>query len=135
MHAQHWIRATSRYFQVLAPVIALGGYLLIGELWLLGVLALLPLATYLATPAAPTRRHLPEQEDALTGLLTRDGFENRLQASFDRPDEDQTATALFLLELNGFAEIKSRHGEAAADAVLRQSAFRIRAALRQTDLV
>ncbi|MBR9842674.1 MAG: bifunctional diguanylate cyclase/phosphodiesterase [Rhodobacteraceae bacterium] len=135
MHAQDWMRATSRYFQVLAPVIALGGYLLLGELWLLSVLALLPLATFLATPSAPARTHLPEQEDMLTGLLTRDGFENRLRAFFVRPVEGQTATALFLLEITGFAEIKTRHGEAAADAVLRQSAFRIRAALRQSDLI
>ena len=135
MHTRDWIRATSRYFQVLAPVIALGGYLLLGEVWLLGVLALLPLATLLATPSHPSLSGRPEQEDLLTGLLTRDGFENRTQALFDNAEDGTKATAVFLLEINDFAEIRSHHGEAAADTLLRQSAFRMRAALRQTDLV
>lgn len=135
MFAQNWMRATSRYFQVLAPVIALGGYLLLGEVWLLAVLALLPIASLIAPPGATTAPRTPDQRDTLTGVLTRDGFENALCTAFDRTGENGQASAIFLLELNGFADIRLRYGEAAADAVLKQAALRIRAALRQTDIL
>lgn len=82
MYAQNWIRTTSRYYQMLSPVIALGGYLLLGEVWLLAALALLPVATHLATPQADSPAPPLRQTDRLTGLLTRDGFENRMRACF-----------------------------------------------------
>lgn len=137
MYALSWLRMTSRYFQVLAPLIAICGYLWGGEIWLLAVLALLPLAGFLAAPLANARPHglEPQQRDMLTGVLTRDGFENQVRATFAASETGQHASAILLLELNGFADIRARHGEAAADAVLKQAALRIRAALRQDDIL
>ncbi|MCW8843226.1 MAG: GGDEF domain-containing phosphodiesterase [Rhodobacteraceae bacterium] len=129
------MRATSRYFQLLAPLIALGGYLYLGEVWIFGVLALMPLATLFAAPDRDTAAHRPRQEDALTGFLTRDGFENQLHRSFAHPQEGRRATAFFIMEINDFPDIRLRHGEAAADAILRQSALRIQGAMRQTDII
>ena len=135
MYAQNWMRATSRYFQVLAPLIALGGYLWLGEVWLLAVVVLLPFATLFSPLIGKNPSYRAQQYDDLTGLLTRGGFEKRLRSFFDRNASGSTASAIFFLHLSGFTSLQARHGDAATDTILKQSALRLRTALRQTDMI
>jgi diguanylate cyclase (GGDEF)-like protein len=72
--------------------------------------------------------------DALTGLPNRRGLpeqiEKRLLAA--RPDR---LLALVVLDLDGFKAVNDRHGHAVGDALLVEVARRLRASVREQDLV
>jgi diguanylate cyclase (GGDEF)-like protein len=68
--------------------------------------------------------------DELTGLPNRRDFERRLGASVTAG-----AAQVALLDLNGFKEVNDRHGHAVGDRLLTVVAERLRAALRDGDLV
>ena len=65
--------------------------------------------------------------DPLTGLANRVAFVDRLDAALRDPDCHPVAVGL--LDLNDFKDINDRHGHDTGDAVLRQIAGRLRAAV------
>jgi diguanylate cyclase (GGDEF)-like protein len=67
------------------------------------------------------------QEDALTGLLNRRGFDAALPRG--------QAGAVLMIDLDRFKAVNDRHGHAAGDAVLVQTAGVIAASLRGQDIV
>lgn len=67
--------------------------------------------------------------DSLTGLPNRDALNQLLD------ENRQTVFALGYLDLNGFKSINDRHGHAAGDELLKQTAQRLRAHLRSEDRV
>lgn len=73
--------------------------------------------------------------DALTGLLNRLAFEQRLEAAIDRADIQRAPLTLLLLDLDGFKEINDGHGHQAGDHLLQTLAGRLRDAVRQNDSV
>jgi diguanylate cyclase (GGDEF)-like protein len=73
--------------------------------------------------------------DALTGLLNRLAFEQRLEAAIDRADIQRAPLTLLLVDLDGFKAINDSHGHQAGDHLLRTLAGRIRDAVRQNDSV
>jgi diguanylate cyclase (GGDEF)-like protein len=74
--------------------------------------------------------------DALTDLINRREFENRLIASLDgirgKPDETH---ALLYLDLDQFKVVNDTFGHSAGDALLRQLSELVHANIRSTDLL
>jgi len=69
--------------------------------------------------------------DALTGLPNRRAFEEALAELSNRTDGK--LAAVFMLDLNGFKAVNDTWGHAAGDALLRVTARRIAAAVRDGD--
>lgn len=68
--------------------------------------------------------------DSLTGLLNRRG----LEAAFALGRSDH-ACGVLAIDLDGFKQVNDRHGHEAGDEVLIETARRLRAAVRDTDLI
>ena len=74
--------------------------------------------------------------DALTDLINRREFENRLISAFDsvRGEQDKTH-ALLYLDLDQFKVVNDTFGHSAGDALLRQLSDIIQANVRSTDVI
>ncbi|WP_432562899.1 GGDEF domain-containing protein [Kineococcus sp. SYSU DK003] len=70
-------------------------------------------------------------EDAMTGVASRRAFTRALE----RHLAAGTLGGLLLVDVDHFKQINDRHGHAAGDAVLRQVAGQLRAAVRAEDVV
>jgi diguanylate cyclase (GGDEF)-like protein/PAS domain S-box-containing protein len=68
--------------------------------------------------------------DSLTGLLNRRGFEKRF-----RQEGQGSSCGILALDLDGFKQINDRLGHDAGDQVLVEVARRLRAAVREGDLI
>jgi diguanylate cyclase (GGDEF)-like protein/PAS domain S-box-containing protein len=73
--------------------------------------------------------------DALTGLINRNEFENRLATAFDtlKSDPEQTS-ALLYLDLDQFKVVNDTFGHVAGDELLRQLSDIVQAQIRSTDV-
>jgi len=72
------------------------------------------------------------ERDPLTGLANRRYF----QAAIKRqPEDGEFSGTLFLIDIDHFKRINDNYGHAAGDSVLVEVAKRLRAALREVDLV
>lgn len=87
-----------------------------------------------------TERKLVEQNlqslayhDHLTGLPNRALLADRLNMAIASADRHQTKVGVMFIDLNKFKPINDLHGHAAGDQVLRETAQRIRAAIRAND--
>jgi diguanylate cyclase (GGDEF)-like protein len=65
-----------------------------------------------------SRLHALARTDALTGLLNRRAFDERLQQELDRAARTKTPFALLLGDIDHFKALNDRHGHAAGDAAL-----------------
>ena len=70
------------------------------------------------------------RRDALTGLANRRHFQAAMRAGQGRLEG-----TLMLIDVDHFKQVNDRHGHAAGDAVLVEVARRLRAVLREDDLV
>ncbi|MGW0370258.1 GGDEF domain-containing protein [Streptomyces coeruleorubidus] len=68
-----------------------------------------------------TRRIEAARRDPLTGLWTRDAFEERARKSLTKGQQ----RAVLVLDLNWFKQINDTHGHAAGDAVIRATGMRL----------
>lgn len=73
--------------------------------------------------------------DPLTGLVNRFLFGDRLESAIARAKRDQSLIALMFLDLDDFKAVNDHYGHATGDALLKQVAKRIVAAVRETDSV
>jgi len=78
--------------------------------------------------------------DPLTGLFNRRHFQNHIAAQeayadHRRREDDATTHALLLIDIDHFKETNDRFGHAVGDSVLVAVASRLRAALRDTDMI
>ncbi len=71
--------------------------------------------------------------DELTGLANRALFSNRVEQALLRGSRNALRTAVVFLDLDNFKEVNDSLGHAAGDALLTQSADRLRACLRSGD--
>ena len=73
--------------------------------------------------------------DALTGLINRSEFENRLVASFDELKSDPERTSgLLYLDLDQFKVVNDTFGHTAGDELLRQLTEIVQAQIRSSDV-
>jgi diguanylate cyclase (GGDEF)-like protein/PAS domain S-box-containing protein len=79
-------------------------------------------------------QHLADH-DALTGLLNRRMFEDRLRQAIALARRDDKMVALMLVDLDGFKSVNDNYGHLTGDYVLRRVARRILDAVRETDTV
>lgn len=75
------------------------------------------------------------EDDGLTGLANRARLFEHLTATVLRAAGSGRSTGLVLLDLDGFTEVNETHGYTVGDAVLVQVGQRLRAVLRQGDLL
>ena len=73
--------------------------------------------------------------DALTGLLNRQGILEQLDTELARSSRDGKPVAIAIADLDHFKRINDTHGHLAGDAVLREAARRMRAAVRVYDYI
>ncbi|MCU0291104.1 MAG: diguanylate cyclase [Thermoanaerobaculaceae bacterium] len=73
--------------------------------------------------------------DDLTGLYNRRSVGAAIQAGCQRAQERHHPLALLMLDLDHFKEVNDRHGHAVGDAVLKELAARLAAAVRDSDVV
>ncbi|QTE29987.1 sensor domain-containing protein [Pengzhenrongella sicca] len=73
--------------------------------------------------------------DSLTGLPNRALLVDRLEAALDRSRRDEREIAVLFCDLDGFKDVNDTGGHSAGDAVLRETARRLRDAVRSVDLV
>lgn len=73
--------------------------------------------------------------DRLTGLVSGEVFDDRLQNALDRRLRAPAPLALLLLDLDDFARVNADHGHEAGDEALRVVADRLRSCVRTEDTV
>jgi diguanylate cyclase (GGDEF)-like protein/PAS domain S-box-containing protein len=88
-----------------------------------------------ATKEAELRMQHIAYHDVLTGLPNRTMLEEHLELALARARRDDLAVAVVFLDLDAFKFVNDTHGHSTGDEVLRQVAARLRAAVRDTDLV
>jgi diguanylate cyclase (GGDEF)-like protein len=74
-------------------------------------------------------------EDPLTGLLNRRGFDKELERAFAFVRRYGTSVALLYLDLDGFKPINDTHGHGVGDAVLKEVVRLICGKVRASDVV
>lgn len=79
-------------------------------------------------------QHLADH-DALTGLLNRRMFEDRLRQALANARRSESFVALMLVDLDEFKIINDTYGHLTGDYVLRTVAKRIQESVRETDTV
>jgi diguanylate cyclase (GGDEF)-like protein len=74
------------------------------------------------------------REDALTGLLNRRGFEERLSVEVSRAQRDRAGLAVVMLDLDRFKAVNDRDGHEMGDRVLARVGALLLAAVRAGDI-
>jgi diguanylate cyclase (GGDEF)-like protein/PAS domain S-box-containing protein len=81
------------------------------------------------------RLHHLAHHDPLTGLANRTLLQERLAIAIDDAERDGALGALVFLDLDNFKHINDNFGHDAGDAVLRETALRLRQSVREDDTV
>ena len=85
--------------------------------------------------AANERLRVEATHDSLTGLLNRAAFFDAFHKEVTRARRYRTPLALIMADLDHFKAVNDRHGHPIGDAVLRETARRLRASLRASDVI
>jgi two-component system, cell cycle response regulator len=85
--------------------------------------------------AARERLRIEATHDSLTGLLNRTAFFDGFHKEVTRARRYKTPLALIMADLDHFKAINDRHGHPIGDAVLRETARRLRGSIRASDVI
>ena len=85
--------------------------------------------------AAREQLRIEATHDSLTGLLNRAAFFEGLHKEVVRARRYKTPLALIMADLDHFKAINDRHGHPNGDRVLRETAHRLRASIRGSDVI
>ncbi len=75
------------------------------------------------------------RHDGLTGLLNRAAFHERLASLIEDAAGHGRQIGVFYLDLDGFKQVNDTHGHSVGDRLLVTVASRLKAAIRETDIV
>jgi diguanylate cyclase (GGDEF)-like protein len=117
------------------PAITLGSFWLGGESALVIASLALPLLFVFGGAFGVSDSRGAPDHDSVSGLMLRDGFNAVLGQVFDATAASGKQSACFVLELDDYRDLVDRHGQAAADTVVRHTGERIVSVLRKGDLV
>jgi len=84
---------------------------------------------------ARERLRIEATHDSLTGLLNRGAFFEVFAKEVIRARRYHTPLALIMADIDHFKSINDRHGHPIGDAVLRETARRLRASIRASDVI
>lgn len=84
---------------------------------------------------AEERLQFSASYDALTGLLNRATFGERLNQTLAQAQRHHRRIALLFMDLDGFKEVNDSFGHEVGDALLREIAARLHSCLRKGDIV
>lgn len=73
--------------------------------------------------------------DRLTGILNRQGFEQRIQEEMAGTSRRNSSFIFLILDLDGFKQLNDTKGHPVGDAALRKLAQNLRASVREEDIV
>ncbi len=73
--------------------------------------------------------------DSLTGIWNRSALFELLNAEFQRAGRKSTSFSLFLVDIDSFKRVNDKYGHLAGDAILREVAHRLNAAIRPYDFL
>ncbi len=107
-----------------------------GIIWIL--LALISLLIAYGTTYRYLHRkylHALAKTDHLTGALSRTWALHMLENLLSDPKNRETLISFLFIDLNRFKQVNDTYGHDAGDAVLKESASRIREAIRKDDLL
>ena len=85
--------------------------------------------------AARERLRIEATHDSLTGLLNRAAFFEGFHKEIIRARRYRTPLALIMADIDHFKAINDRRGHPIGDAVLRETARRLRASMRASDVI
>jgi len=81
------------------------------------------------------RRFYEANYDSLTGLPNRILLVDRMEQATKFADRHSDQMAILALDVDRFTAVNEAHGQTAGDELLKETAFRISAALRESDTV
>jgi two-component system, cell cycle response regulator len=84
---------------------------------------------------AQERLRVQAMYDALTGIFNRGAVFEALRQELDRAKRQQSPLAAIMIDLDHFKQVNDQHGHLVGDQVLRETAQRIRRAVRKYDTV
>jgi diguanylate cyclase (GGDEF)-like protein len=93
------------------------------------------LGQFMARKAAELNLRFVASHDPLTGLFNRNIFNERLQQALAQAARFERSLSLLFIDLDGFKLINDTHGHDAGDALLAELAARLRATLREGDVI
>ncbi|MGH8701272.1 MAG: EAL domain-containing protein, partial [Burkholderiales bacterium] len=93
------------------------------------------LGQFMARKAAEQNLRFVASHDPLTGLVNRNVFNERLQQALAQAARFERSLSLLFIDLDGFKLINDTHGHNAGDALLAELAARLRATLREGDVI
>ena len=88
-----------------------------------------------AMQAAERRLRATTKRDPLTGLLNREGLRITLARALQRRSKPRSDVGVMLIDIDRFHLVNNSLGQPAGDALLRSVADRIRAVVRERDVV
>lgn len=84
---------------------------------------------------AEQRAHFLATRDVLTGLTNRQAFNDRLDRAIKYSERYNLKLAVLLLDIDRFKSVNETLGHQAGDALLKEVGARLRASIRETDVV
>jgi diguanylate cyclase (GGDEF)-like protein len=89
----------------------------------------------MARKAAEQNLRFFASHDPLTGLSNRTMFNDRLHQALAQAARFERSLALLFIDLDGFKDVNDTHGHTVGDIVLAELANRLRATLREGDVI
>jgi diguanylate cyclase (GGDEF)-like protein/PAS domain S-box-containing protein len=93
------------------------------------------LGQFMARKAAEQNLRFVASHDPLTGLFNRNMFNERLQQALAQAARFERSLSLLFIDLDGFKLVNDTLGHNAGDALLAELATRLRASLREGDVI
>jgi len=90
---------------------------------------------FMARKAAEQNLRFVASHDPLTGLFNRNMFNERLQQALAQAVRFERSLSLLFIDLDGFKDVNDTLGHNAGDALLAELATRLRATLREGDVI